>query len=182
MTAVGGAGQILVLDAMCLIHSARAERLDVLGELLVDRGCWTTRVVLEELREGQAIHPTLDAVLGLDWLNIAELDTLDEIRLFAIWVQRLGSGKRNLGEASVLAAAERRRGTAVIDDREAVKVARAYGAEVHGTLWVLAGACREGKLTEPAAGNLIDALRATGLRLPCTGAEFPDYARQHGLL
>jgi hypothetical protein len=30
--------------------------------------------------------------------------------------------------------------------------------------------------------NLIESLRSTGLRLPCTGAEFPQYARQHGLL
>ena len=51
--------------------------------------------------------------LGLDWLHIAELDVLDEIRLFAIWAQRLGSGERDLGEASVLAAAERRHGTSL---------------------------------------------------------------------
>ena len=38
------------------------------------------------------------------------------------------------------------------------------------------------KLSEPAAGSLLDALRATGLSLPRTGAEFPRYARQHGLL
>jgi predicted nucleic acid-binding protein len=182
MTAIGGAVRILVLDATCLIHFARAERLDVLGELLVDGECWTTRVVLEELRQGAAIHPTLDVVLGLDWLKIAELDTLDAIRLFAIWTQRLGSGERDLGEASVLAAAELRRGTAIIDDRDAVKVGRTHRAPVHGTLWVLAGACHEGKLTASAAGSLIDALRSTGLRLPCTGAEFPDYARRNGLL
>jgi hypothetical protein len=52
----------------------------------------------------------------------------------------------------------------------------------HGTIWLLAGACRDGKLSESAAGNLVDALRATGLRLPCTGAEFPAYARQYGLM
>ena len=81
------APQVWVLDAMCLIHFGRAERLDVLRDLLVGKECWTTQVVLEELRQGSA-----------------------------------------------------------------------------------------------AAVNLIDALRATGLRLPCTGAEFPGYARQHGLL
>lgn len=46
----------------------------------------------------------------------------------------------------------------------------------------LAGACRQGKLTPAGTGTLIDALRATGHRLPCTGAGFPSYARQHGLL
>ena len=57
-----------------------------------------------------------------------------------------------------------------------------YSLDVHGTIWLLADACRDGKLSEPAAGNLVDALRATGLRLPCTGAEFPGFVRQHGLL
>jgi hypothetical protein len=70
----------------------------------------------------------------------------------------------------------------VTDDREAVRVGRAHGARVHGTIWLLAGACREGKLTPVATENLIESPRSTGLRLPCTGAEFPQYARQHGLL
>ena len=43
---------VWVLEAMCLSHFARAERLDVLGDLLVDKECWTTQVVLEELRQG----------------------------------------------------------------------------------------------------------------------------------
>ncbi len=82
----------------------------------------------------------------------------------------------------MFAVAELRSGTAITDDQEAVRVARTYGLDVHGTIWLLAGACRDGKPPVPAAGNLIDALRATGLRLPCTGAEFPGYAGEYGLL
>ena len=37
---------VWVIDAMCLSHFARAERLDVLRDLLVDKECWTTQVVL----------------------------------------------------------------------------------------------------------------------------------------
>jgi hypothetical protein len=69
-----------------------------------------------------------------------------------------------------------------IESKIAVRVARTYGLDIHWAIWLLSGACRDGKLSEPAAGNLLDALRATGLRLPCTGAEFPSYARQYGLL
>jgi predicted nucleic acid-binding protein len=167
---------------MCLSHFARAERLDVLRDLLVDKDCWTTRVVLEEVRQGVAAYPELNDVLAADWLTVAELDTLEEIRCFARWVNRLGSGERDLGEASVFAAAELRSATAITDDPAAVRVARTHGLDVHGTIWLLASACRDGKLAEPAAGNLIDALRATGLRLPCTGAEFPGYAHRYGLL
>jgi predicted nucleic acid-binding protein len=173
---------VWVLDGTCLSHFARAERLDVLRDLLVDKECWTTRVVLEELDKGVAEYPALQGVRAGDWLKVAELGTLDEIQLFASWVGRTGSGERDLGEASVFAAAELHGATAITDDREAVRVARTYGLDVHGTIWLLAGACRDGKLSEPAAGNLIDALRSTGMRLPCTGAEFPDYARRYGLI
>jgi predicted nucleic acid-binding protein len=172
----------LVFDATCLSHFARAERLDVLRDLLVDKECWTTRVVLEEVRHGVTAHPALNEVLAADWFKIAQLDTLDEISHFARWAGRVGSGERDLGEASVFAAAELCSATAVTDDQEAVRVARSYGLDTHGTIWLLAGACRDGKLSEPAVGNLIDALRATGHRLPCTGAEFPGYARQYRLL
>ncbi len=173
---------VWVLDAMCLIHFGRAERLDVLRDLLVDKECWTTQVVLEELNQGAVAHPELTDVDTGDWLNVAQLDTLDEIGLFALWVSRIGSGERDRGEASVFAVAELHSATAITDDQEAVRLARTYGLNVHGTIWLLAGVCRDGKLSEPAAGNLVDALRVTGLRLPCTGAEFPGYARQHGLL
>jgi predicted nucleic acid-binding protein len=173
---------VWVLDAMCMSHFARADRLDVLRDLLVDKECWTTQVVIEEVSRGVAAHPALDDVLAADWLMTAQLDTLNEITRFALWADRLGSGERDLGEASVFAVAELRSGTAITDDQEAVRVARTYGLDVHGTIWLLAGACRDGKLALPAAGNLIDALRVTGLRLPCTGAEFPSYAGEYGLL
>lgn len=173
---------VWILDAMCLIHFGRADRLDVLRGLLVDKECWTTQVVLEELNQGAAGHLALRDAAVSDWLKIAQLDTLAEIRFFALRAGRLGSGERDLGEASVFAAAELRSAIAITDDQAAVRVARTYGLDVHGTIWLLAGACRDGKLSESAAGNLVDALRATGLRLPCTGAEFPAYARQYGLL
>jgi hypothetical protein len=68
---------VWVLDATCLSHFARAERLDVLRDLLVDKECWTTRVVLEELDKGVAEYPALQGVRAGDWLKVAELDTLD---------------------------------------------------------------------------------------------------------
>lgn len=53
---------------------------------------------------------------------------------------------------------------------------------MHGTIWLLATACRDGKLSEVAASNLVDALGGAGMRLPCTGAEFSRFARDNGLL
>jgi hypothetical protein len=67
---------------------------------LVGKECWTTQVVLEELNQGAGAHPELTDVDTADWLNVAELDTLDEIRLFALWVSRIGSGERDRGEVA----------------------------------------------------------------------------------
>jgi predicted nucleic acid-binding protein len=172
----------LVLDATCLSHFARADRLDVLRDLLVSRQCLTTETVLAELNEGIADYPLLSNVSAQEWLLVAGLDSVAEIRLFDTWLKRVGSAGRDQGEASVFATAEFRGATAITDDRRAAEVARFYGLDVHGTIWLLAAACQEGKLTPAGAGSLIDALRATGHRLPCTGAGFPGYARQHGLL
>lgn len=178
----GDAGQPYCFDTMCLAHFARAERLDVLSELLVGHECWTTTVVLAELRQGAGAYPLLADALELEWLQVASLDALDEIRCFVKWAGRIGSQERDLGEASVLAAAELRSGIAITDDRDATVVARRHGAEVHGTIWLLAQGCRNEKLTLTGAGSIVDALRATGARLPCTGNGFRAYAGQHGLL
>lgn len=182
MTEVSKPILVLVFDTMCLSAFARADRLDVLRDLVVDRDCWSTRVVVEELRNGVKNHPELARALDLDWLSVVNLDTFEEIKCFVKWTSRIGSGDRDIGEASVLAAAELRGGIAVTDDRDAVRVARSYRAEVHGMIWLLANACRAGKMTLPGAAGLVEALRSVGLRLPCTGAEFPEYAQRNGLL
>lgn len=101
---------------------------------------------------------------------------------FSRWTRLLGNGPRNHGEASVFAKAERIGAVAIVDDKEAVRTARQHRVSVHGTVWLLATACRANKMTPVEAGNLIDALRATDMRLPCTGAEFPSFAQQHRLL
>jgi predicted nucleic acid-binding protein len=138
----------------------------------------------EPLRESRGIadYPLLRSVSGQEWLLVAGLDSVAEIRLYDTWLKRVGSAGRDQGEASVSAAAEHNGATAITDDRRAANVGRFYGLDVHGTVWLLAGACREGKLTAAGTGTLIDALRATGHRLPCTGAGFPEYAHQHRLL
>jgi predicted nucleic acid-binding protein len=141
-----------------------------------------TQVVREEIRGGIPRHPELAQVLEVEWAEIVALDTLERLRRFALWTRRVGSGRRDIGEAGVLAIAEEFGAVAIIDDRDATRVGRSYGVDVHGTIWLLARACRDGKLTAVAASNLVDVLAATGMRLPCKGAEFPRFARANGLL
>ncbi|HTF07193.1 MAG TPA: hypothetical protein VK659_03385 [Asanoa sp.] len=126
-------------------------------------------------------HPELNQVLNVEWLRVVPLDTLDRLRRFTIWTGRIGAGARNLGEASVLALAEELDAVALIDERDATRVGRAHRLAVHGTVWLLARACADGKLTDVGASNLLDALAATGMRLPCTCADFPRYASDSGL-
>jgi predicted nucleic acid-binding protein len=154
----------------------------VLRHLLVDHECCTTFVVLSELRAGIPVHRDLQAALELEWVRPVRLETLPELECFAKWVGRIGAGDRNLGEASVFAVAELRGGTAITDDQPATRVATNFRIEVHGTVWLLCRACKAGKLTVAAAGNLVDMLRATGMRLPCTGPEFDSWARHRSLL
>jgi predicted nucleic acid-binding protein len=167
---------------MSLNHFARIDRLDVLRELLVADACSTTCVVLDEIRKGVPDHPILRAALELDWLEVARFESLPELNCFAKWVDGIGAGARDLGEAGVFAVAELRRATAVTDDQSATRVARKYGVDVHGTVWLLCRARKNGKSTVTAAGNLVEMLRATGMRLPCTGPEFATWLRSRGLL
>lgn len=172
----------LVFDTTCLSHFARAERLDVLHDLVLDHKCMTTDVVRAELRTGLGNFPELSTALEADWLGVARLDTLEALACFAEWIRRMGASERHHGESSVFAAVQLSGGVAITDDRDAVRVGRANNLRVHGTIWLLARACRAGKLPETGAANLIETLRATGMRLPCTGPEFGRYARQYKLL
>lgn len=172
----------LIFDTMVLSHCALADRLDVLGDLVLAYSCATTTLVWDELRTGAAQYPSIRAALTLDWIRLLALDEDHEHRTFKRWVKQLGSGDRGQGEASVFAAAEEHGGIAVTDGGRATQVGRRYGLAVHGTVWLLAQACSNGKLTETNASALIEALRATGHRLPCTGSEFPNFVRRHGLL
>ena len=148
--------RLVVFDTVVLNHFALADRLDVLGHLLLGQPCATTAVVSHELRAGVPEHPALTAALDADWIQIFALDQPDEIRAFARWTRRLGATVRDLGEASVFALAEKHNGVAITDDRSATRVGRAYGIDVHGTIWLLARACRAGKLTEANAGVIVD--------------------------
>lgn len=74
---------MLVLDASCLSHFARADRLDVLRGLLADDECWTTQVVLRELAAGYAAYPALELVGKGNWLHVSDFETPADVALFA---------------------------------------------------------------------------------------------------
>jgi hypothetical protein len=95
VTEAGADASPLVLDATCLSHFARADRLDVLQDLLLGRRCWTTEIVLAELNRGLVEYPMLRHVAEQEWLLIAGLDSIAEIRLYDTWRRRVGSTERD---------------------------------------------------------------------------------------
>lgn len=65
----------LIFDTTVLSHFARADRLDVLSDLVIAETCGTTEVVKQELRQGAAEYPELAEALDLAWLVVMPLDS-----------------------------------------------------------------------------------------------------------
>jgi predicted nucleic acid-binding protein len=172
----------LVFNTSPLSHFARAGRLAVLDRLTAAYRRVVPQAVLDELRAGEPVHPPLADVRNAGWLEIVACDGLPELRAFAHYVRVLGAGERDIGEASVLAWAEVNSGIAVIDERAGTQAAQARGVAVHGTLWLIANGLNAGELLLPEAERLVDQLRSTDARLPCSGVEFFEWAKSQGLL
>jgi predicted nucleic acid-binding protein len=139
--------------------------------------------VVQEIIRGVALHPTLAAVVSLPWIEIIELTDVEDVVAFARYKGELGGdAEHNNGEAAVLAWASRHGGTVLIDERAGTRAARRDHIEVHGTLWFVANALRDGKLADRDAVRIVDQLSDTDMALPTDGAGFLDWARNEGLL
>jgi predicted nucleic acid-binding protein len=93
---------------------------------------------------------------------------------------RVSGHKSNQGEATVLAWAQVHNAVAVIDDRDAVRVGRAGGLEVWGSLRLIAESIRDGRTTDVAT-TCVDALMSTGMRYPCPAGGFVAWAKQNNM-
>jgi predicted nucleic acid-binding protein len=148
----------LVFDSTPLSHFARAGVLDVLEAISADHRRITTEAVSDELKAGVAEHPELAAIQELNWLEIVSSSSLEELRAFSEYARRLGSGPRNVGEASVLAWAEVNNAIAIVDERAGTNHGRERRVRVHGTLWLICEGYRKGLLGEAAAEGLVVSL------------------------
>jgi predicted nucleic acid-binding protein len=171
----------LVWDASCLFYAARADRLDVLADYAAgphgSRWCnVTTQAVVDEL-SGHGL-----AVGALSWLDVVHVDGLGELTSLLAWMERHGAGEHHRGEATVCAWADAHGATAVLDDRNARKVAATYGLAVHGSLWVLAQGVVNGRASLASAANFVDILLAEGARYGLEKGEFPAWCRENDLL
>lgn len=175
-------GSSIVLDTMCLMHHAKADRLDVLADLSRESSCHSTVVVRDELLQKSSSEPRVMNALSLPWLDFAPMDDMADLSSFATWQARVGGDRFDLGAASVFSVAEKLGAIAITDDEDAKRVARRNGLVVHGNPWLLAQSCRAGKLPVCGAATIVDLLRETGLRPPCGGTDYESWARSHGLM
>jgi predicted nucleic acid-binding protein len=172
----------LIFDTSPLSHFAKAGELEALAELTKCHDRFVTRAVLDELNRGAQQHIHLSRIQETKWLSSVRVDGLAELAAFAEYARVLGSGKRNVGEASTLAWAEVNRAVAIVDERAGTRRGRERGLEVHGTLWLVAEGNRTGQLSDERAELLVTALSDTEAWFPCSGAEFLNWARSEGLL
>lgn len=168
----------LVWDCSGLLHAAHADRLDVLGDHAKGSQSdpWanvTTTYVEWELNTFGFQVPT--------WVTV-EPDSLDDQTTLPTWIERIGAGRKDMGEATVLNLATNRSFTAIVDDGDARKVAAKHGVDVHGVLWVIAAPVKRGECSETTASNLVDQIADTGARFPFARGKFIEWARSVQLI
>lgn len=172
-----------VLDTGPLSHFARAGWLGALKAVLAGGRALIPDTVEQELYDGVATRPYLQAVLDAEWIEVVALDTADHLTALAFYAGRLvGSDGRNLGEAGVLALAEVEDATAIVDDRVAVNAAHGRSVRVRRTLGLLCEALRSGLLTLALVSAIADDLLVHEYRLPFEIGGFAEWATREGLV
>ncbi len=136
-------------DTSPLLHLARIGQIDlipaVVGRVLLPRTVWS------ELTQTETRSAIIDLVAAATWI-----ETVDDPPM-----QDLGLDR---GETAAILLAESVRADALlIDERRGRSVATSRGIAVLGTLGILTGARRSGRLAR--AAPLVAALRADGFWL-----------------
>lgn len=102
----------LLFDASPLLDSAKADRLDVLGDLLNGSVPVTTQAVIDEVGRNHADARTV--VGDARWISVVPCDSLELFVAFGMWRERMGlSDDHNVGETTLCAYAEVNGGTGI---------------------------------------------------------------------
>ncbi len=160
----------LIFDSSPLSAFARAGRLDLLAGRYADRAMWTVEV-RAEIERGSKAYPPLRGVLDAQWLGEpvrltgpADLQEIERIR----WALggRSSRPRQHLGEASTIVLARRTSAVAVLDDRDARRLAEALKIGFTGTLGIIRAITRDGLLDADEAWAIAQTMRAHGFRMP----------------
>lgn len=180
--------RVFVWDTTGPLHAARCARSDVLHDAAGPRRrhVVTDQVVDELVRKGFAAPA---------WAETCTIDTLEGLIAFGLWSTRVEtnlSTGHNVGEAATLAWAELNSATAIVDDKDASRVAKRYRAElsaepavgadwcVHGTLWAVAREVVDGRKDSPkACAGFCDQMLGTGINWPFDPGGYPAWFERH---
>ncbi|MGC8780716.1 MAG: DUF3368 domain-containing protein [Anaerolineae bacterium] len=145
-----------VVNATPLISLALLGRLSLLNEIFDE--VIVPRSVYEEVVQGGAGKPGVDALAEVDWLKVVSADT-------SITIEPLLLGL-DAGELEVLLLARQiEPDWVIIDERLARRVAFAMGLPVKGTLGVLLAAVLAGLLSRQEALDDLQKLLIRGIRI-----------------
>ncbi|MEV7548475.1 hypothetical protein AB0N89_02500 [Amycolatopsis sp. NPDC089917] len=173
-----------MFDTSPLAHFAQRDILGVLKIIAGTRRVLIPDMVSIELNEMAARDERLKATLNTDWIELRELRTAEEVASFADFSSLLVRGKRNRGEAAVLALTKSigKDAWAVVDDGAGRRAARANDIKLKPTLALLCEAIRQKELTIKFASAMVDELLLGKYRLPFSPGGFEAWARANDIL
>ncbi|MGH9111687.1 MAG: hypothetical protein ACRDZN_05225 [Acidimicrobiales bacterium] len=158
-----------VFDTSPLSAFARVGRLEVLEARFGDTARWTIEVQ-DEIRRGVPAHPHLTDVPGAEWLG-EPIRLTDPTDLTEIERVRWALGgidarpERHRGEAATIVVAQQLEAVAVLDERDARRLAAARGIPLIGTEGILRACARHGQITWDEAWELFSEMWRLGERL-----------------
>jgi predicted nucleic acid-binding protein len=162
----------LVLDSGPPSTFARVGRLDLLEMRCTERARMPTEVRAEIIR-GIGAYPQLQAIINATWIRIeppvADIEALRRLELTRMALAgSIQNPRKNLGEAAVIELSQALRADAVIDDFDAMILARQRGLRVVTTGNLLSECVALGDLTCQEALTLYDSMRQVTSLPPLT--------------
>ncbi|WP_349829274.1 hypothetical protein [Brevibacterium litoralis] len=173
-----------MIDTSVFTHIARAEHLDTLRDLAPGEIVVIPTDVHDEIQRGRELHTGIPDPSALPWLTLTALSDEEVLTQLQVKAELGGSSLKNLGECAVIACAEHRGLTALLDDRQAIAQAKVHGVPHHDTLWLVIEAyATTFDHDRTAAEQMVDDLLATDMYLPVdSGESLFAWAYTEGLL
>lgn len=174
-----------VMDTSTFTHFWRAGHGTVLRDLAPSRIVIIPSEVSDEVENGRERYADIPSLKDVGWVELAVLDQDSEYFTFlGVKGEMGGVSTEHLGECAVIACAQHRELTAILDERAAKTVATQREVETVDTMWIAVAAYKNlfGRNRERAAA-LVDDLLATGMRLPVeSGESLFQWGYENGLL
>lgn len=173
------------MDTSTFTHFWRAGHSTVLRELAPSGVILIPSEVNVEVESGRDRYADIPPLKDVEWVQLAVLDQDTEFLTFlGVKGEMGGLSTEHLGECAVIACAQHRGMTAVLDERAAKAVAEQRQIDCVDTMWIAVDAYKNLFARDRTrAAALIDDLLATGMRLPVeSGESLFRWGYENGLL